>query len=163
MGIDGMERFGCLLVQKRIWNPPRNGSVLQKSRMFYIVPDNPTLVSCLDGMRRKITDEIWQQVETAFAAGVVLREIARNMGIPEGSVSREQNAKVGHNRFNQQRRLQPRGKSACRHSGKKPWQCQCSSAESVTLSAWRAFQSALSITLKHVLNIDTCGIEVGET
>jgi hypothetical protein len=86
MGIDGMERFGCLLVQKRIWNPQRNGSVLQKSRMFYIVPDNPTLVSCLDGMRRKITDEIWQQVETAFAAGVVVREIARNMGIQEGSV-----------------------------------------------------------------------------
>jgi hypothetical protein len=37
-------------------------------------------------MRRKITNEIWMQVETAYAAGVGLREIARNMGLPEGTV-----------------------------------------------------------------------------
>jgi len=37
-------------------------------------------------MRRKITDEIWEQVKTAFASGIGLREIARNMGIPEGTI-----------------------------------------------------------------------------
>jgi hypothetical protein len=37
-------------------------------------------------MRRKITNETWQQVKTAFAAGIGLREIARNMRIPEGTV-----------------------------------------------------------------------------
>jgi hypothetical protein len=37
-------------------------------------------------MRRKITKEIWEQVKTGFAAGAGLREIARNMGIPEGTV-----------------------------------------------------------------------------
>jgi hypothetical protein len=37
-------------------------------------------------MRRKITHETWEQVKTAFAAGVGLREIARNMSIPEGTV-----------------------------------------------------------------------------
>ena len=37
-------------------------------------------------MRRKITNEIWQQVKTAFASGIGLREIARNMNIPEGTV-----------------------------------------------------------------------------
>jgi hypothetical protein len=37
-------------------------------------------------MRRKITNQTWEQVETAYASGIGLREIARNMGIPEGTV-----------------------------------------------------------------------------
>jgi hypothetical protein len=37
-------------------------------------------------MRRKITTETWQQIKTAYASGIGLREIARNMGIPEGTV-----------------------------------------------------------------------------
>jgi len=37
-------------------------------------------------MRRKITNETWEQVKTAFAAGIALREIARKMNIPEGTV-----------------------------------------------------------------------------
>jgi hypothetical protein len=37
-------------------------------------------------MRRKITCETWEQVKTAYAAGINLREIARKMNIPEGTV-----------------------------------------------------------------------------
>ena len=37
-------------------------------------------------MRRKITDEMWEQIKTAYASGIGLREIARNMDIPEGTV-----------------------------------------------------------------------------
>ena len=37
-------------------------------------------------MRRKITDETWEQIRIAHAAGVGLREIARKMNIPEGTV-----------------------------------------------------------------------------
>jgi hypothetical protein len=37
-------------------------------------------------MRRNIPPQSWDQVKTAFAAGVGLREIARNMNIPEGTV-----------------------------------------------------------------------------
>jgi fructosamine-3-kinase len=37
-------------------------------------------------MRRKITNEIWMQIETAYASGIGLREIARNMDIPEGTI-----------------------------------------------------------------------------
>lgn len=37
-------------------------------------------------MRRKITPETWKQVQTACAAGIGLREIARNAGLPEGTV-----------------------------------------------------------------------------
>ena len=37
-------------------------------------------------MRRKITNETWEQIKTGYAAGVGLREIARKMDIPEGTV-----------------------------------------------------------------------------
>ena len=37
-------------------------------------------------MRRTITNEIWEQIKTAYASGLDLREIARNTGIPEGTV-----------------------------------------------------------------------------
>ena len=37
-------------------------------------------------MRRKITNGTWEQVKTAFASGLGLREIARNMNIPAGTV-----------------------------------------------------------------------------
>ena len=37
-------------------------------------------------MRRKIANETWEQMLTAYAAGIGLREIARKMGIPEGTV-----------------------------------------------------------------------------
>jgi len=37
-------------------------------------------------MRRKITNETWEQIKTGYAAGVNLREMARKMNIPEGTV-----------------------------------------------------------------------------
>jgi uncharacterized protein YjcR len=37
-------------------------------------------------MRRKITNEIWEQIKTAYAAGIGLREIARKLNVPEGTV-----------------------------------------------------------------------------
>jgi hypothetical protein len=37
-------------------------------------------------MRRKIPTETWEQVKTAFAAGVGLGEIARNMNISAGTI-----------------------------------------------------------------------------
>jgi hypothetical protein len=37
-------------------------------------------------MRRKIATDIWEQIKTAYVGGVGLREIARNMNIPEGTV-----------------------------------------------------------------------------
>jgi hypothetical protein len=37
-------------------------------------------------MRRRITNEIWEQVKTAFASGIGLREIARNMEISAGTI-----------------------------------------------------------------------------
>jgi len=37
-------------------------------------------------MRRTISREVWERIKTAYAAGIGLREIARNMDIPEGTV-----------------------------------------------------------------------------
>jgi hypothetical protein len=37
-------------------------------------------------MRRAIPNETWEQIKTGYAAGVNLREIARKMDIPEGTV-----------------------------------------------------------------------------
>ena len=36
--------------------------------------------------RNKICADIWEQIKTGYAAGVSLREIARKMNIPEGTV-----------------------------------------------------------------------------
>jgi hypothetical protein len=37
-------------------------------------------------VRSKVSANVWQQVKTAYAGGIGLREIARNMNIPEGTV-----------------------------------------------------------------------------
>src|SRR4030095_5374335 len=37
-------------------------------------------------VRRVITNTTWAEIRTAYASGIGLREIARNMGIPEGTV-----------------------------------------------------------------------------
>jgi hypothetical protein len=37
-------------------------------------------------LRSRISSECWEQIKTARASGIGLREIARNMGIPEGTV-----------------------------------------------------------------------------
>jgi len=37
-------------------------------------------------MRRKITNKTWEQIKTGYAAGIGLREIARKMNIPQGTV-----------------------------------------------------------------------------
>ena len=37
-------------------------------------------------VRSRVSADVWQQVKTAYASGIGLREIARNMSIPEGTV-----------------------------------------------------------------------------
>jgi hypothetical protein len=37
-------------------------------------------------VKRVITKSTWAEIRTAYASGIGLREIARNMGIPEGTV-----------------------------------------------------------------------------
>jgi hypothetical protein len=37
-------------------------------------------------VRNRISSERWEQIKTAYAAGIGLREIARKMNIPEGTI-----------------------------------------------------------------------------
>ena len=37
-------------------------------------------------VRSRVSSERWEQIKTAYASGIALREIARNMDIPEGTV-----------------------------------------------------------------------------
>jgi hypothetical protein len=37
-------------------------------------------------LRSRISSECWEQIKTAYASGIGLREIARNMGIPAGTI-----------------------------------------------------------------------------
>ena len=88
--------------------------------------------------RSKISSERWEQIKTAHASGIGLREIARNMDIPEGTVlaraKREgwtqqiQSAKA----LTKREDALPLSRQRCKQS-----QCPCSNAESATLNAWR--------------------------
>jgi hypothetical protein len=48
--------------------------------------ENGQLVPVTRTKRSKISSERWEQIKTAYAAGIGLREIARKMNIPEGTV-----------------------------------------------------------------------------
>jgi hypothetical protein len=47
------------------------------------VPCTAVVVQC---SMRRISKETWEQIKTAYASGIGLREIARQMNVPEGTV-----------------------------------------------------------------------------
>ena len=102
------------------------------------------------GMRRTIAKSVWAEMKTAFATGSVsLRELARQMNIPDGTVlaraKREgwarqiQNAKALAKREDASPAVTPVQRQSRR---------RCNSAESVTSNEWRASQSLALITSK---------------
>jgi len=48
--------------------------------------ENGQLPLAKQPVRSRLSSERWEQVKTAHTSGIGLREIARNMGIPEGTV-----------------------------------------------------------------------------
>jgi hypothetical protein len=48
--------------------------------------ENDQLLANRQPARSRISSERWEQIKTAYAAGIGLREIARKMNIPEGTV-----------------------------------------------------------------------------
>ena len=48
--------------------------------------ENGQLAPAKRTIRSRISSERWEQIKTAYAAGIGLREIARKMNIPEGTV-----------------------------------------------------------------------------
>jgi DNA invertase Pin-like site-specific DNA recombinase len=49
-------------------------------------PENGQLPLAKRTVRNRIAADIWEQIKTGYAAGVPLRELARKMNIPEGTV-----------------------------------------------------------------------------
>jgi uncharacterized protein YjcR len=49
-------------------------------------PENGQLPLAKRTLRNRISADIWEQIKTGYAAGINLREIARKMNIPEGTV-----------------------------------------------------------------------------
>ncbi len=37
-------------------------------------------------MRSRISADVWEQIKTAYASGIGLRELGRNMGVPAGTI-----------------------------------------------------------------------------
>jgi hypothetical protein len=48
--------------------------------------ENGQLPPAKQAARSRISAERWEQIKTAYASGIGLREIARNMGIPPGTI-----------------------------------------------------------------------------
>jgi hypothetical protein len=48
--------------------------------------ENGQLPLMMRTVRSRVPSERWEQIKTAYASGIGLREIARNMGIPAGTV-----------------------------------------------------------------------------
>src|SRR6266496_5986903 len=48
--------------------------------------ENSQLPVAERAVHSRISNDVWEQVKTAYASGIGLREIARNMDIPEGTV-----------------------------------------------------------------------------
>jgi len=44
------------------------------------------LLLAMRTVRSRVSSVCWEQIKTAYASGIGLREIARNMGISEGAV-----------------------------------------------------------------------------
>jgi DNA-binding NarL/FixJ family response regulator len=63
-------------------------------------------------IRSRISSERWEQIKTAYAAGIGLREIARKMNISQGAVL----AHAKHHGWTQQIREGPDGVAADHHS-----------------------------------------------
>src|SRR5437762_10315967 len=47
-------------------------------------------------VRNRVSSGLWEQIKTAYASGIGLREIARNIGIPQGRFWHAQNVRDGH-------------------------------------------------------------------
>jgi len=85
-------------------------------------------------MRRKITNERWEQIKTAFASGIGLREIARNMNIPEGTVLAHAKRESWTQQIQSAKALAKR-EDALDATPAEAVASRCSSAENATLSA----------------------------
>ncbi len=94
--------------------------------------ENGQLPLATQTVRNRISADIWEQIKTAYAAGIGLREIARKMNIPEGTVLARAK-REGWTREVNNAKLSPSATTRQTQSlHLKPPARQCSTAASVT-------------------------------
>jgi len=49
-------------------------------------PENGQLPLAERAVRSRISADVWEQIKTAYASGIGLRELGRNMGVPAGTI-----------------------------------------------------------------------------
>ena len=87
-------------------------------------------------VRSRISSDVWEQVKTAYASGIGLREIARNMNIPEGTVLARAKREGWTQEIRNAKALAKREDAPVVTATEAVAITICSSAESVTLNAW---------------------------
>src|SRR5437868_11941870 len=66
----------------RLFSPEDSGTV----QLNMSEQEDGQLPLAMRTVRSRVSSERWEQIKTAYASGIALREIARNMSIPEGTV-----------------------------------------------------------------------------
>ena len=86
----------------------------------------------------KISRDQWQQIKTAYASGIALREIARNMGIPEGTVLARTKREGWTSEIQSAKALTKHEDALMATPVEAVAMSLCSNAGNATWSAWRA-------------------------
>jgi uncharacterized protein YjcR len=105
--------------------------------------ENERLPFAKQPMRTQIRPERWEQIKTAYASGIGLREIARNMGIPEGTVLARANREGWTRQIQSAKAVVRREDGPLAVTPVEAVAMQCSSAGNATSNAWRASQSGV--------------------
>ena len=87
----GMTAFGLDRTNAPVNVLVQGGVCWESSRRLYVRSEmkrrSPLrAINALEPMPRKTPDSTWAEIRTAYAAGIALREIARKLGIPAGTV-----------------------------------------------------------------------------
>src|SRR6476620_11057482 len=93
-----------------------------------------------------ITNETWQQIKTAHASGIGLRELARNAGVPEGTVLSRSKREGWMRQIQSAKALAKREDVLDATPVESKPRCRWRNAQSATWSEWRAYQRRPSIT-----------------
>jgi hypothetical protein len=101
-------------------------------------------------VKRAIAKSVWAEIKTAFATGSVsLRELARQMNIPEGTILARAKREGWTREIQNAKALAKREDAAAAVTATEAVAITMQQrAERATLSAWRACLKRLSITSK---------------
>src|SRR5437667_7588798 len=98
--------------------------------------------------RRRISSTRWEQIKTAYASGIGLREMARNMGIPAGTVLARAKREGWTRQVESAKAVVRREDALLAVTPIEAVAMSMQRAGNATSNAWRASQSVALITSK---------------